>query len=101
MFGLIADGIATRGKAERGERTVLDSLYPAADAAKKALLRDADFATISLAALEGAVEGLEATKYMLPKHGKAAVFSSKALGKVDQGATAGKLMLEGFVSAIV
>ena len=99
FYLLFADGVAHRGKARRGERTVLDSLYPAADAAKEALSDGADIIKIACAALMGAQVGLESTKEMLPKYGKAAVFIDSAKGKIDQGALSGKLFVEGFFLA--
>ena len=53
------------------------------------------------AALEGAKAGLEATKNMKPKYGKAAVVAAKALGTEDQGATAGMLLVQGLRDGIV
>lgn len=100
FYMLLADGAANRGKAKRGECTVLDSLYPAADAAREAFEGDADIAQIAAAALAGAVSGLEATKDMRPKYGKAAVFAEKSEGKIDQGALVGKLLAEGVMVAV-
>jgi len=100
FYMLFADGVAKRGKAQRGERTVLDTLYPAADAALKALSSGAGIAGIAAEALKGAEAGLEATKDMLPKYGKAAVFIASAKGKTDQGAHVGKLLAQGIASAV-
>lgn len=92
-----AAGIAKRGKCQRGERTVLDSIGAAADALKAAV--DADPAiTLQQAAevaLKGAEEGVEATRAMEPKYGKAAVHKAAAAGEKDQGAYAGMLMVLG------
>ena len=52
------------------------------------------------AALEGAKAGVEATKEMTPKYGKAAVFAAKALGTEDQGATAGMLLVQGLYNGV-
>ena len=102
FYMLFADGVAKRGKAQRGERTVLDTLFPAADAAEQAFSdnNDADIAAIAAAALTGAEAGLEATKEMLPKYGKAAVFIGKAKGRIDQGALVGKLFAQGISEAL-
>ena len=95
-----ADGVANRGKAKTGERTVLDTLYPAAEAARQAFTDNADIAGIAAAALAGSQSGLEATKEMLPVYGKAAVFIAKAKGKIDQGALVGKLFAQGISEAV-
>ena len=52
------------------------------------------------AAVEGAGEGVEATKSMTPVFGKAAVFAAKAIGTPDQGAVAGRYMLIGMQNYI-
>ena len=81
----------------RGVRTLLDSIYPASIEARKAFERGEDIKKIIEAALIGAKEGVEKTKEMLPKYGKAAVFSAKAKGIPDQGAVAGMYMIEGLL----
>lgn len=95
-----ADGIAKRGKCVPGERTVLDAISPAADAAEQAAASGSGLEVTAAAALEGAKRGLEATKEMTPKYGKAAVFAAKALGTEDQGATAGMLLVQGLYNGI-
>ena len=69
--------------------------------AEKAAAAGASLADTAQAALEGAKAGLEATKNMKPKYGKAAVFAAKALGTEDQGATAGMLLVQGLRDGIV
>lgn len=95
-----ADGIVKRGKCAPGDRTVLDAILPAAEAAESAAAAGSGLAETAQAALEGARRGLEATKDMTPKYGKAAVFAAKALGTEDQGATAGMLLIQGLCSGI-
>lgn len=95
-----ADGIAKRGKCVPGDRTVLDALLPAAQAAAKAAEQGQDLPAAAQAALEGAKAGVEATKDMAPKFGKAAVFAAKAIGTEDQGAVAGMLLVQGLCNAI-
>ena len=60
----------------------------------------ADLKQVIEAALEGAKEGVEATKDMTPKFGKAAVHAAKAAGVPDQGAVAGMYMIEGLKRSI-
>ena len=67
-----AAGVQKRGKCEPGQRTIYDSILPAAQAADKA-----------------AKAGVEATKDMVPVFGKAAVHAAQCVGVEDQGAVAG------------
>lgn len=95
-----ADGIVKRGKCAPGDRTVLDAVLPAAEAAEQAAATGNDLIATAQAALEGAKQGLVATKDMPPKYGKAAVFAAKALGTEDQGATAGMLLIQGLYNGL-
>ena len=95
FFESFAAGIKKRGKCEAGDRTIYDALSVAGDMAKQAANEDGNLLEVANAALKGAEEGVEATKDMLPKFGKAAVFSAKAKGIADQGAVAGCLMVKG------
>lgn len=97
-----AAGIQNRGKCARGERTVLDAVGAAADGAKDALAQNesATLADVAAAALKGAEEGLEATRSMAPKYGKAAVHAAKAAGEIDQGAFAGCCLIRGIANYI-
>jgi dihydroxyacetone kinase-like protein len=94
------EGVAKRGKCKEGERTLLDALAPAAREAELHAHAGDDLEDVTLAALEGARSGVEATKNMVPKYGKAAVFAAKAIGVADQGATAGMLLIQGLYDGI-
>lgn len=96
-----AAGIQKRGKCALGDRTILDAVDAGAKKATSAVENGAaDLETVINAAVEGAKEGVEATKNMTPKFGKAAVFSAKAIGIPDQGAVAGQYMIMGLQRSI-
>ena len=96
-----AAGIQKRGKCQRGDRTVLDAIGPAADAAAQAAAQPgATLASVAEAAVRGADEGVTATRDMTPKFGKAAVFAARAAGVEDQGAVAGQLVVRGLANYI-
>ena len=95
-----AAGIRKRGKCELGDRTILDAVDAGAQRAAQAAAAGADMEGVIEAACEGAAAGVEATKNMKPKFGKAAVFSAKAIGVPDQGAVAGLYMIQGMRDAI-
>lgn len=89
-----ANGVAERGKAKLGDKTLLDVLDPIA-----ASLEDSAASTKSLgealeAATEAAAQALEATKSMIAQHGKAAAFQQKTVGLQDAGATVGFLIVD-------
>lgn len=93
-----SEGIAKRGKCVQGDCTVLDALLPAAREAGEILEQkpDVSLKDICSAALDGAKNGAEATKDMIPKFGKAAVFAGRSRGIMDQGAYTGWLMIQGY-----
>lgn len=91
----VLDGIhlmMQRGKSAPGEKTIIDSILPAATA-----LRDhADGGLkAALSAAYGAAEqGLESTRNMVGRHGRIAYYGEKTLGDTDAGATAGMLIFK-------
>lgn len=95
-----AAGLQKRGKCQLGDRTILDAIDPAAKAAVQAAERGGDLSAVLAAACEGADQGVEATRNMVPKFGKAAVFAAKAAGVPDQGAVAGAYMLKGLMRGL-
>ena len=95
-----AAGVQKRGKCQLGDRTILDALEAGAQAAAQAAEEGGDLSAVIAAACEGAAQGVEATKDMVPKFGKAAVFAAKAKGVPDQGAMAGLYMLQGLQRGI-
>ena len=84
-----AAGVQKRGKCEQGQRTIYDSILPAAQAADAAAKEGASLQEVIAKALEAAKIGVEATKNMVPVFGKAAVHAAQCEGVEDQGAVAG------------
>ena len=89
-----AEGIIKRGKCVPGDRTILDVIFPAAEAAKKAAENGAELEEVASEAEIAAERGVEATKSMTPKFGKAAVHGDACLGLPDQGACAGLYVIK-------
>lgn len=71
-------------KAKLGDKTMVDALYPALDAACAA---DGDVHEIIAAAAKAAVDGAEATANMVAKFGRAKNVGERSLGTKDPGAT--------------
>ena len=95
-------GIQKRGKCQTGQRTIYDSVFPAAQAAKELTEKnpEASLSEVVAVALNAAKEGTESTKSMVPVFGKAAVHAAQCAGIADQGAVAGYYKILGFYNYI-
>ena len=96
MASAFVEGIMERGKTEPKEKTIIDSLYPAFQALKLASEDGRNLKEGFKKAYEAAKDGVEATKEMLPKHGRAVWYGGKSIGKKDPGAVAGMLLIKAF-----
>lgn len=85
-------GIKQRGKAELEDKTIVDALEPAAEAAKGAT--DGSVAEVLRAAADAAEEGVEATKPLVARKGRASYLGERAKGYQDPGATSTYLLLD-------
>ncbi|MER8802276.1 dihydroxyacetone kinase subunit L [Mesorhizobium sp. M0998] len=88
------DGVAERGKAKVGDKTLLDVLDAIAVMLEAQVLVDAALPEAMAATAEAANQALEATKSMLAQHGKAAAFQEKTVGLQDAGATVGYFLIQ-------
>jgi phosphoenolpyruvate---glycerone phosphotransferase subunit DhaL len=91
-------GVVKRGKAEPGDKTMLDALGPALDA-----LREADGEDVGDAlqrAAEAAREGMEATVPMVARKGRASYLGERSAGHQDPGATSSHLLLKTAAEAV-
>lgn len=88
-------GVKQRGKAEAGEKTMVDALDPAARAARNATDGGASSAAEVLrAAADAAREGAEATEPLTATKGRASYLGARSAGHVDPGAASTHLLLE-------
>lgn len=87
------DGVAERGKAKVGDKTLLDVLDPIATTLEKQAAANVPLSDALKVTAEAAEEALEATKSMLAQHGKAAAFQEKTVGLQDAGATVGSFLI--------
>ena len=94
-------GIKQRGKAEVGDKTIVDALEPAVEAAKEAASEtDASVAAVFRAAAEAAKEGAESTVPLTARKGRASYLGARAQGHQDPGATSTYLLLEAAARAL-
>lgn len=93
VIGAMAEGIVHRGKAEVGQKTMVDAWHPAAEAALAAK-GSGSLAGITQAAAQAAKDGAEATAAMTAGKGRSANLGDRAVGHVDPGAASAALLLE-------
>jgi len=93
MLEAFLGGIVARGKAQPGEKTMVDALTPALGAAKEALNAGASLAELTQRASVAAEEGMKATIPMLATKGRASYLGERSVGHQDPGATSSWLIL--------
>jgi dihydroxyacetone kinase-like protein len=92
-------GIKQRGKAEAGDKTIVDALEPAVEAAKGAA-SDGSVAQVFRAAADAAEEGAEATVPLTARKGRASYLGDRAQGHQDPGATSTYYLLDAAARAL-
>ena len=94
------DGIVARGKAESGDKTMVDAWTPAIEAAAAAAGDgDGDVRKVLLAAAEAAEAGAVSTDPMLARKGRASYLGERSIGHRDPGAVSSALILRAAAGA--
>ena len=94
-------GIAERGKAQVGDRTMVDAWAPASERAAAAADAGEPVTAVLKAAAAGAKEGMEKTADIVARKGRSAKLGERALGHVDPGAASTVIMLEAMARVAV
>ena len=100
MFESALEGIIGIGQAKPGDKTLLDTLTPAVDALRAAH-RDGESLSQALPRLEIAARaGMESTRDMVAKIGRAGRLGERTRGHQDAGATSCFFVLQAFTQAV-
>ena len=94
VFEAAIAGIQKRGKAVRGEKTMLDAIIPASEAYSAKLAEGADMVSALDSACEAARNGVEYTKTIIATKGRASYLGERSIGHQDPGATSSLITLE-------
>ena len=100
--GVVSAGVAgvqMRGKAEAGDKTMVDALLPAAAALREAAASGASLPAAARAAADAAAEGVRATVPLVARKGRASYLGERSAGHQDPGATSSWLLLEAAAAA--
>ena len=92
-------GIAGRGGAKPGDKTMIDAWAPAAEAAATALASGQGLAACLEAAVNGARRGRDHTATLESRRGRSAKLGARSIGHVDPGAASAHVMLEAIRAA--
>ncbi|MBN9104503.1 MAG: dihydroxyacetone kinase subunit L [Propionibacteriaceae bacterium] len=93
------EGIKTRGQADVGDKTLLDSLVPAVDTLEAGLAAGKPPKEIVAAMAATAEEAAENTKTMQAMRGRAAYTGERSIGSVDAGAKGVAVLLAALAEA--
>ena len=86
MLVAAADGLARRGRCTLGDKTILDTLRPAAEAYRDAVAGGGSDSTAAAAAIAAARAGVRATRPLVAKRGLALRLGERSAGHLDPGA---------------
>jgi phosphoenolpyruvate---glycerone phosphotransferase subunit DhaL len=88
------NGVIQRGKAELGDKTMVDALTPAVEALKQAVADKQPLAKGLQLSAEAAKKGMEATIPLVARKGRASYLGGRSADHQDPGATSSYLILK-------
>ncbi|NOU21550.1 MAG: dihydroxyacetone kinase subunit L [Methyloglobulus sp.] len=90
------EAVKQRGKADKGEKTMLDVLIPVAEQ----LHQDAGKLDVLEQIKQTAITGAESTRNMIATKGRASFLGERSRGHIDAGAKSSQLMICAIVEAL-
>ncbi len=94
------DGVVQRGKAQLGDKTMLDVLSPAVAAFQNAIGEGKNSIQAMQEAVAAGERGMHDTTPMLAKKGRASYLGERSVGHQDPGATSSYLMLKSLLEVL-
>jgi dihydroxyacetone kinase-like protein len=89
-----AEGVVARGKADLGDKTMVDAQLPAVAAWDEAVASGADAAGAAAAAAEAAAKARDATEPLVARKGRASYLGERSAGHIDPGAASSALLFQ-------
>ena len=97
MFNAAVEGIQQRGKANLGDKTIVDAMQPSAEAFAAAIAAGASLSEAGDGALQAAEEGRDSVTPLRSKIGRASWVGERTEGKTDPGCEAFVIVLKALV----
>lgn len=93
-------GVIGRGRAEVGDKTMIDALQPAVDALSEALETGASASRALAKAADAAESGRDATLPLVARKGRASYLGERSADHLDPGAASAALLVRTLASAV-
>jgi dihydroxyacetone kinase-like protein len=103
MVGLLQaalDGVLQRGKAQPGDKTMVDVLSPAVATFQQAISEGKTTLEAMQQTVAAGQQGMKDTTPMLAKKGRASYLGERSIGHQDPGATSSYLMLKSLLATL-
>ncbi len=94
------DGIIQRGRAQPGDKTMVDALLPALAALKEAVAGGQELPAAVAAAVAAAEQGMKDTIPLQARKGRASYLGERSIGHQDPGATSSHLILNALLGVL-
>jgi dihydroxyacetone kinase-like protein len=94
------DGVLQRGKAQLGDKTMVDALSPAVATFQQAISKGKNTLEAMQQTVVAAEQGMKDTTPMLAKKGRASYLGERSIGHQDPGATSSYLMLKSLLATL-
>jgi phosphoenolpyruvate---glycerone phosphotransferase subunit DhaL len=94
------EGVCSMGKAEPGDKTMVDAIAPAIAALDEALAANLPIADALRAAADAASAGVNATIPLVARRGRASYLGERSAGHQDPGATSAALILRALAEVV-
>jgi len=101
MFVDGVEAVKQRGKADVGEKTMMDVLIPVANCLKEGVEKDIDLKDLMRKTIETAEKGMLSTKNLLATKGRASFLGQRSKGHIDPGARSSQLMIRSVCMSIL
>lgn len=94
------DGVLSRGKAQAGDKTMLDALIPAVEELAGAVEAGTELPQALEAMAQAAASGRDATVPMIAHKGRASYLGDRSAGHMDPGAASATMLVRALAQAV-
>ena len=101
MFTNGVESVKERGKADVGEKTMMDVLIPVANCLKQGVKNDKNLKELMRETIETAEKGMLSTKNLLATKGRASFLGERSKGHIDPGSRSSQLMIKTVCESIL